>query len=361
MRRGRWEWRSPELSIFAEGSADKDDEAADEIEAETAVIHTQLQLAKRNLVAAGRNPSYPDVPLDDYSPDGCVQFFNKDFPGLQCIHWDRKVGAATTTNSCMLFVVNDFLNEHECSRLAGISEGYELSTAGNLNRRSSTSRLASYEEAAAIQDRVSRLVNLPPQNFEKLKVTKYAPDQKFGNHDDAHAPFKSVVQPYISKGCTEIYSNRVFALIMYLNDVTEGGGTTFKYLSATKLSDPQSNRVTVRPKQGMALLFPTAYLPTAPKQVPTCCKEGVYPGNKIWCMNHCGEPAVDPKAICQQWGYHCQHTNGYHGERLSDEQQYSEIDVDGFPATKSNVGLEQFPAQEEEGQSPPYREELAVN
>ena len=48
-------------------------------------------------------------------------------------------------------------------------------------------------------------------------------------------------------------------------------------------------------------------------------------------------------------------------ERLSDEQQYSEIDVDGFPATKSNVGLEQFPAQEEEGQSPPYREELAVN
>ena len=276
-------------------------------------MRAQLQLAKLKLVTAGRNPSYPDVPLGEYCDDGCVQFFNKDFPGLQCIHWDREIGTATTPNSCMLFIVNDFLSKDECSRLTGVEEGFALSTAGNLNRRSSTSRIACYEEAAAIQDRVSRLVNLPPQNFEKLKVTKYTTGQKFGNHDDAHDPSKSTVQPYISKGCTEIYSNRVFTVIMYLNDVADGGGTTFKYLSATKLDAPQSNRLTVRPKQGMALLFPTAYLPTAPMEVPTCCKEGVYPGNKIWCMNHCGEPAIDPKAICQQWGYHCRYANSYHG------------------------------------------------
>ena len=61
------------------------------------------------------NEAYANIALDDYEADGYVQFFNKDYPGLQCVHWDRQVGRPAR-NASMVFIVNRFLSAAECQQ-----------------------------------------------------------------------------------------------------------------------------------------------------------------------------------------------------------------------------------------------------
>jgi hypothetical protein len=62
------------------------------------------------------NHEYPDIGLEDYHPDGYVPYFDKAYPGLQCVHWDKAVGDPAI-NSSMVFVVNQFLSAEECSAI----------------------------------------------------------------------------------------------------------------------------------------------------------------------------------------------------------------------------------------------------
>ena len=134
-------------------------------------------------------------------------------------------------------------------------------------------------------------------------MTRYTHGQWYQGHDDSkgHHQFQAFPIPY--NGGSVPYSNRIFSCFVYLNDCAHGGTTSFHYLGATQFDSPSDSNLSIRPTQGMAVLFPTAYLPDAPAEGGEF--HGILPGNKIWCMNHQADSAVDTKFICQQWGWSC--------------------------------------------------------
>ena len=123
------------------------------------------------------NPEYPNISLDTYEPDGFVHFFNKEYPGLQCVHWDPSVA---TTNASMVFIVNEFLSAEECA--AAISAHDDPTSwpksDDRLNGRGTRTSCSIYPDpdstiCGLIHQRVAALVNLPTENLEPTKMTRY--------------------------------------------------------------------------------------------------------------------------------------------------------------------------------------------
>jgi prolyl 4-hydroxylase len=105
-----------------------------------------------------------------------------------------------------------------------------------------TSRGMFFEEEESpfirrIERRVSQLMNVPIEHAEGLQVLHYGPGQEYKAHHDFFAP-----------GSPAARNNRISTLILYLNDVEEGGETVFPLLG-----------IAVKPKRGSALYFEYFY------------------------------------------------------------------------------------------------------
>jgi hypothetical protein len=105
-----------------------------------------------------------------------------------------------------------------------------------------------------------------------------------------------------------VYSYSYCALILcthtvYSYCVLIPGATPLHYLGANQFDSPSDSALAVRPTQGMAVLFPTAYLPDAPADVPaSSTHHGVLPGNKIWSMHHQVRRCADSVCYyCGEW------------------------------------------------------------
>jgi prolyl 4-hydroxylase len=88
-----------------------------------------------------------------------------------------------------------------------------------------------------IERRIATLMNVPVEHAEGLQVLHYGPGQEYKAHHD----FFSLKSPASR-------NNRISTLIIYLNDVEEGGETVFPLL-----------RLEVKPKRGSALYFEYFY------------------------------------------------------------------------------------------------------
>ena len=88
-----------------------------------------------------------------------------------------------------------------------------------------------------IEKRVSRLMNLPIEHAEGFQVLHYEPGQEFKAHFD-----------YFSEHHPSSKNNRISTLVMYLNEVEQGGETTFPNLG-----------LTVTPTKGSAVYFEYFY------------------------------------------------------------------------------------------------------
>jgi hypothetical protein len=181
------------------------------------------------------NSEYPNISLANYKPDGYVQYFNRDYPGLQCIHWEPKVA---TTNSSMVFVVNQLLSAEECE--AAIKdhdngENWPLSGTPSQLERGTRSSHSVYPKPGStiyklLHERVSRVTNVPVENLEPTKMTRYTEGQWYQGHDDAKGHFQFQDFPHAYRGGRVALSNRIFSCFVYLNDCAEGGTTSFHYL-----------------------------------------------------------------------------------------------------------------------------------
>jgi prolyl 4-hydroxylase len=80
-------------------------------------------------------------------------------------------------------------------------------------------------------------MNIPIAHGEGLQILRYTPGQQYKAHHDFFSSTNKVVN-----------NNRISTLVMYLNDVEEGGETFF----------PQLN-FSVSPKKGMAVYFEYFY------------------------------------------------------------------------------------------------------
>lgn len=102
-----------------------------------------------------------------------------------------------------------------------------------------------YEDplVAPVVERIANATRTKNENSEYLQLLQYEPGQYYKQHHD-----------YIPHHRGMPCGVRILTMFIYLNDVEEGGGTSFPLLD-----------ITVQPKKGSALLWPSV-LDGAPEE-----------------------------------------------------------------------------------------------
>jgi prolyl 4-hydroxylase len=149
----------------------------------------------------------------------------------------------------IILEINNFLSNEECDEIIKnaneqklhlstvISDTNNIDTYDNNSRKSYTTWLNKHKNDINIDIKISKLAtyltNRPDTHFEDLQVVYYPPGGFFSPHYDA--------TPITSDSKTKY---REYTLIIYLNDVEEGGETEFPLIN-----------LIITPKKGKAILF----------------------------------------------------------------------------------------------------------
>ena len=147
---------------------------------------------------------------------------------------DRWVDVLTHLNHPRVVVLGNLLSAEECDaiiesakpRLAR-SLTVQTSTGGEELNPDRTSNGMFFNrgqtpEVTALEERIARLVGWPVENGEGLQVLHYRPGAEYKPHYDYFDPDEPGTPTILKRG-----GQRVATLVMYLNEPTRGGGTTF--------------------------------------------------------------------------------------------------------------------------------------
>ena len=200
------------------------------------------------------------------------------WPGLRVLHLDPPV-----------LVADNFFSEEECDAYAELRNSdspddvHELAQSATFSgatsqARTSTTWFVAYQRVTTLLAKASALLGVEDlSRFEEPQLVRYAPGQYFNWHYDAVPP------TLLNNG-----GQRVATLLVYLNDVPEGGRTSFRDLRAGGTDEAgQPLRLMVAPKKGRAILFCPA------------AADGVPDDRTL----HAGEPTAqgEDKWIAQVW------------------------------------------------------------
>ncbi|WP_433746915.1 2OG-Fe(II) oxygenase [Falsibacillus pallidus] len=155
---------------------------------------------------------------------------------------DREINIIARFEEPLVVVLGNVLSHEECDELIQLSkEKMDRSKIGsgrdvNELRTSSSTFLPENESDVVerVEKRVSQIMNIPFEHGEGLQILNYQIGQEYKAHFD-----------FFSK---PVNNPRISTLVMYLNDVEEGGET---YFPSLKLS--------VSPQKGMAVYFEYFY------------------------------------------------------------------------------------------------------
>ncbi len=158
---------------------------------------------------------------------------------------DREIEIVARLEEPLVVVLGNVLSDEECDELIRLSKDrMKRSKIGterveNELRTSSGSFIEESENdiVSRVEQRISAIMNIPIEHCEGLQILQYKPGQEYKAHYD-----------YFSSTSKVISNNRISTLVMYLNDVEEGGETYFPKLNFT-----------VSPKKGMAVYFEYFY------------------------------------------------------------------------------------------------------
>jgi len=147
---------------------------------------------------------------------------------------DRWVDVITHLNHPRVVVLGNLLSPQECDaiiesakpRLAR-SLTVQTTTGGEEMNPDRTSNGMFFTrgqtpEVAAVEQRIARLVGWPVENGEGVQVLHYRPGAEYKPHYDYFDPAEPGTPTILKRG-----GQRVATLVMYLNEPTRGGGTTF--------------------------------------------------------------------------------------------------------------------------------------
>ena len=158
---------------------------------------------------------------------------------------DREIDIVARLEEPLIVVLGNVLSNEECDELIRLSKDKmkrsKIGTTREVNEQR-TSRSSFIEESenaivARVEKRISSVMNIPIEHGEGLQILQYTPDQEYKAHYDFFSSTSKVAN-----------NNRISTLVMYLNDVEEGGETFFPKLNFT-----------VTPKKGMAVYFEYFY------------------------------------------------------------------------------------------------------
>jgi len=148
-------------------------------------------------------------------------------------------------------VFDNLLSEDECDELVRLSSAkLKRSTivdpeTGNeeiINARSSYGTFFSLNEnafIATLDARISAVMHLPVDNGEGIQILNYQIGGEYRPHFDYFPPSDPGNAVHLARG-----GQRVSTLVMYLNDVEEGGETIFPDIG-----------LSVTPRKGSAVYF----------------------------------------------------------------------------------------------------------
>ena len=166
----------------------------------------------------------------------------------------------TICNDPYIYTIDNFLTEKECKfiikvsknnlRLAGVSK---MDNEKNLEpgiykgRTNSSYWMAHdlYPETLKIAKKIAKHIGCNYKHFENFQVIHYNKNEEYKYHYDAYD--MNDTEKY-KKFCGE-RGNRLRTVLVYLNDVGEGGGTGFDSLNE------YDSEVIVEPKMGKMVVF----------------------------------------------------------------------------------------------------------
>ncbi|MBG9548153.1 2OG-Fe(II) oxygenase [Cytobacillus firmus] len=168
-----------------------------------------------------------------------------DHAGNKIITEDREIQIIAKFAEPLIVVLGNVLSDEECDQLIQQSKDrmQRSKVANSLEvDELRTSSSTFFEEGenefvARIEKRVSQIMNIPVEHGEGLQILNY----KIGQEYKAHFDFFSSTSRAAS-------NPRLSTLVMYLNDVEQGGETYFPKLNFS-----------VSPQKGMAVYFEYFY------------------------------------------------------------------------------------------------------
>jgi prolyl 4-hydroxylase len=212
------------------------------------------------------------VAISKAPPEALPTGLNVEYPGLRMLHL-----------SPLVLSVDNFFTPEECDAYRALKEQpetHKLAQSATFSTmtasaRTSTTWFVRYQDAPQLLAKASSLLGVPPTHFEEPQLVHYASGQSFSWHYDAVPP------TLLANG-----GQRLATLLVYLDDVPEGGRTAFRDLQAGGTgADGRPARLEVAPKRGRALLFfPSAH-------------DGAPDERTL----HAGEPTGHEKWIAQLW------------------------------------------------------------
>jgi prolyl 4-hydroxylase len=172
-------------------------------------------------------------------------------PGNTIQTADRTIGVAMRMQRPVVAVLVGVLSEPECDQLIELARprltpstvvdpvtGIDT-IAAHRNSEGMFFRLAETPFISKLDHRISQVMNSPVQNGEGLQVLRYGPGTQSTPHFDFLVPGNPANQQSLARS-----GQRVSSLVIYLNDVPEGGETFF----------PEA-ALSVCPRKGHAVYF----------------------------------------------------------------------------------------------------------
>jgi prolyl 4-hydroxylase len=164
---------------------------------------------------------------------------------------DRAVRVAMRIAQPMVAVLDNFMSNEECDELVHLSRAklqrstiVDPATGQDLvikDRKSSGTFFALNENPLVerLDQRISEVMRWPVENGEGIQILNYQIGGEYKNHFDYFPPEDPGSAVHLAKG-----GQRVSTLVMYLNDVEQGGETIFPAI-----------HLAVSPKKGSAVYF----------------------------------------------------------------------------------------------------------
>ncbi|WP_409300738.1 2OG-Fe(II) oxygenase [Peribacillus sp. SCS-155] len=158
---------------------------------------------------------------------------------------DREINIIARLEEPLIVILGNVLSDEECKELIMLSKDKiqrsKIGTERQVNEMRTSSGMFFQENENEtinkIEKRISAIMNIPTDHGDGIQILKYSPGQEYKAHFD-----------FFSTTSRASDNNRISTLVIYLNDVQEGGETYFPKLNFS-----------VAPQKGMAVYFEYFY------------------------------------------------------------------------------------------------------
>ncbi len=158
---------------------------------------------------------------------------------------DRRISVITRLARPVVAILDGVLSRDECERLIGLAAP-RLMPSTVVDPRSGEDRVAAHRDSmgmffrlletpfiAALDLRIAALMGAPPEHGEGLQAVRYGPGTKAAPHFDFLMPSNAANERSIARS-----GQRISTLVVYLNEVADGGETVFPEIGLSVAPHP---------------------------------------------------------------------------------------------------------------------------